>query len=74
MVDVFEEVEDQIRVERYRALAMKALPWAIGIAAAALIVALAFWGWDSYSKSQANKASETYMAALEASASRAWRR
>ena len=67
MVDVFEEVEDQIRVERYRTLAMKALPWALGVAAAALIVALAFWGWDSYSKSQANKASETYMAALEAS-------
>ncbi|HRD27144.1 MAG TPA: tetratricopeptide repeat protein [Caulobacter sp.] len=67
MVDVFEEVEDQIRTERYRSLAIKALPWALGAAAAALIAALAFWGWDSYSKSQADKASETFMAALEAS-------
>jgi hypothetical protein len=66
VVDVFEEVEDQIRGERYRALAMKALPWALGVGAAVLIAALAFWGWDSYGKSQANKASETYMAGLEA--------
>lgn len=68
MVDVFEEVEDQIRIERYRGLAMRVLPWALGVGAAALIVALAFWGWDSYTRSQADKASETYMAALEATA------
>ena len=67
MVDVFEEVEDQIRTERYRTLAIKALPWVLGVAAAALIGALAFWGIDSYSRAQASKASETYMAALEAS-------
>ena len=66
MVDVFEEVEDQIRTERFKALAIKALPWVLGVAAAALIAALAFWGWDSYGKSRADKASETYMAALEA--------
>jgi hypothetical protein len=68
VVDVFEEVEDQIRTERYRALAMKALPWVLGVAAAALIIALGFWGWDSYTTSKANKASETYMEALEANA------
>lgn len=66
MVDVFEEVEGQIRVERYRAMAMKALPWAIGVAAAALIAALALWGWDAWTRSRADKASETFMAALEA--------
>lgn len=66
MVDVFEEVEDQIRTERYRSVAIKALPWVLGVAAAALIAALAYWGWDSYSKSQADKASETFMSALEA--------
>lgn len=68
MVDVFEEVEDQIRSERYRALAIKALPWALGIAAAVLIAALLFWGWDTYTKGKGDKASETYMAALEAGA------
>jgi len=66
VVDVFEEVEDQIRTERYRSVAIKALPWVLGVAAAALIAALAFWGWDTYSKAQADKASETFMAALEA--------
>jgi hypothetical protein len=68
VVDVFEEVEGQIRTERYRALAMKALPWVLGVAAAALLAALAYWGWDSYNRSRADKASETYMAALEATA------
>ncbi|MDP1632052.1 MAG: tetratricopeptide repeat protein [Caulobacter sp.] len=68
MSDVFEEVEGQIRSERYRALAMKALPWVLALAAAALITALAIWGWDSYTKSRADKASETYMQALEARA------
>lgn len=66
MVDVFEEVEDQIRTERYRAAAMKALPWVLGVAAAALIIALGYWGWDTYTKGKADKASETFVAALEA--------
>ncbi|MFZ5668532.1 MAG: tetratricopeptide repeat protein [Pseudomonadota bacterium] len=64
MVDVFEEVEDQIRGERYRALAMKALPWVLGVAAAALLVTLGWWGFDSWSKAKGDKAAETYMAAL----------
>lgn len=66
MVDVFEEVEEQIRTERYRTLAMKALPWVLGVAAAVLIVTLGYWGWTSWNRGQADKASETYMSALEA--------
>jgi hypothetical protein len=66
VVDVFEEVEDQIRIERYRAMAIRALPWAAGVFVAALVAALAYWGWSSHVQSQADKSSETYMAALEA--------
>lgn len=68
MVDVFEEVEEQIRSERYRALAIKALPWVLGAAAAILIGTLAYWGWDTYTRSKADRASETFMAALMAGA------
>ncbi len=68
MVDVFEEVEDQLRTERYRNLAMRALPWAIGVGAAVLIGALGLWGWDSWQSSARAKASESYSKAMEAGA------
>lgn len=65
MTDLFEEVEEQLRSDRYRALALKALPWVLGIAAAALIAVLAYWGWQTYQQKQDAKASEQYAAALE---------
>ena len=66
MVDVFEEVEEQIRTERYKSLGLKILPWAIGAAVLALAVTFGFWGWTSYQDKQADKASEQYVQALEA--------
>jgi hypothetical protein len=66
VVDVFEEVEEQIRSDRYKAFALKVLPW---IAAAVLLVVLAvagFWGYRSYNERQAAQASEQYAAAMEA--------
>lgn len=65
MVDVFDEVEEQLRSERYRTLAMKSLPWVGAIAAAVVIGVGGYWGWNSYQTTQANKASEGYQAALE---------
>lgn len=66
MVDVFEEVEEQIRAERYKALGLKLLPWAIGAAAAGVIVAGGLWGWDAWTNNQGDKAATTYMEALKA--------
>ncbi len=65
MVDVFEEVEDQIRTERYKSLVLKVLPWAIGAAVIALAAALGYWAWTSNQTKQADKAAEQYVAALE---------
>lgn len=65
MTDIFEEVEEQLRSERYRNLAIQVFPWAVGIAVAALVAALAYWGWDTYRTRAENKASEDYSAALE---------
>lgn len=66
MTDLFDEVEEQLRSDRYRTLAVRALPWVAAVAAAALIAALGYWGWQSYTVSAANKASEQYAAALDA--------
>ena len=40
MVDVFEEVEGELRSERYRELARRFLPWIVGLLVLALAVAL----------------------------------
>ena len=66
MSDLFEEVEEQLRSDRYRALARKAAPWVLALAAAALVVALGIWGWKQYQQQTTDKASEQYTAALTA--------
>ena len=65
MVDVFDEVEEQLRAERYRTLAKKSLPWVAAAVAAAVIGVGGFWGWRAYQTDQADKASQAYQAALE---------
>lgn len=65
MVDVFEEVEDQLRTEQYKRLALKSLPW---VAAALVIVALVAGGWYAFDKYHAGKAvsaAANYQAAID---------
>lgn len=66
MTDLFEEVEEQLRSDRYKQFARRALPWMLGIAAAALIATLGYWGYDSYRNKQIATASEQYSAAVDA--------
>ncbi|HEV2531460.1 tetratricopeptide repeat protein [Phenylobacterium sp.] len=66
MSDLFEEVEEQLRSERYRTLIVKAFPWVLGAAAVILIAVFGVWGWQKYRDQQSAKASEQYGAALEA--------
>ena len=66
MVDVFEEVEGEMRADRYRTLARRLLPWILGAAAAALIAALAYWGYTQWRERQSAEASEAYGRALVA--------
>ena len=65
MTDFLEEIEEQLRSDRYRQLFRKAVPWAIGVALAALLIALGAWGYQSWRAAQDAKASETYSAALD---------
>ena len=66
MVDVFEEVEEQLRSDHYKALALKFLPWGAGVLAAALASYLAIAGYTSFMDKSSAKASESYSKALEA--------
>jgi hypothetical protein len=66
VVDLFEEVEEQLRSDRYKTLAFKALPWALGALVVALLIALGVWGLQEYRQRAAAEASEQYAQALEA--------
>jgi len=65
VVDVFDEVEEQLRSDRYKSLALKSLPWVGALAVAAILGVGGWWGWNGYQESKADKASEAYQAALE---------
>ena len=65
MTDIFEEVEEQLRSERYATLFRKWWPWALGVALAALVATFAWWGYDTWRKDQQGKASEAYASALD---------
>jgi len=66
VVDVFEQVEEELRSERYKRLARTWLPVLGGLLAVALVAALAWWGWQSYVSSQADKASAAYQQGIDA--------
>lgn len=66
MVDLFEEVDERLRSEHYRALAWRYLPWFAGLLAAALIAALGVWGYNQYQLQATTKASQAYARGLDA--------
>jgi hypothetical protein len=66
VADVFEEVEEQIRSDRYKALALKALPWVAGLIALVLLVVGGIWGWQAYRHRAHAEASDQYAQAIEA--------
>ena len=66
MVDVFEQVEEELRSDRYKRLARTWLPVAGVVLVVALIGALGWWGWDSLNSSKASKAAEAYDRGMEA--------
>jgi len=66
VADLFDEVEEQLRSDRYRTFAIKALPWVLALAAVAAAAALAWLGWTHFRDAAVTKASEQYAAAQEA--------
>lgn len=66
MVDVFEQVEEELRSDRYKRVARTWLPIGAGLLVVALVAALGWWGWQSYVTNQADKASAAYDRGMEA--------
>jgi hypothetical protein len=66
VVDVFEQVEEELRSARYKRLFFTIGPIVGGVLLLALIGALGWWGWDSWQNSKADKASVAYDRGLEA--------
>jgi hypothetical protein len=65
VVDVFGEVDEQLRSEQIKRFYEKYLPGVLGALAAALVLALGYWGWTSYRTGLADKASAAYGRGVE---------
>lgn len=66
MVDVFEEVEEELRSARLRTILTKGWPYALAAVVLALLVTAGIWGWREYQTRQSAKASESYAQAMDA--------
>ncbi len=66
MADVFQEVDEQLRSQRYESILRQGWPFAVAAAGVLLIGALGIWGWSEHQKGEEGKASVTYQAGLDA--------
>jgi hypothetical protein len=64
LVDFIEEVEEQLRSDRYRSIAIKSAPWFAALLAAVIGVWLAVWGFNVWRDRNIAAASVTYDKAL----------
>ena len=65
MTDFLEEIEEELRSDRYRQFFARAWPWAVGAALAALAIALAAWGYQTWRAGQDAKAAQAYSLAMD---------
>jgi hypothetical protein len=66
VVDFFNDVEEDLRADRWRSFGRKALPWIIVLVVAVVLGVAGLWGWDAWTKSNTAKASEAYDRGLKA--------
>jgi hypothetical protein len=64
VVDFIEEVEEQLRSDRYRALALRLAPWFVAALVALVAGWLGVWGWQTLQARNVGKASAAYDKAL----------
>jgi hypothetical protein len=69
VVDIFEEVESDLRADRYREVFKRLAPWVIAGLLVGLLVVVGVIGFQKYRVGQIDKASDAYAAGLKALAS-----
>ena len=65
MSDLFREVDEEIRHERYMRLWKRYGPWLIGAALALVLVIAGYQGWQAYTRDKAMSAASDYAAAVD---------
>ena len=65
MVDVFDEVDEQIRAERFRALVRRIVPYFIAAFVVTLVAVLGVWAYRQFSTGAINKSAEAYAKGME---------
>ena len=65
MVDVFDEVEEELRKERYQALLRQYGPWVAGVAVAVIAGVAGYEGWKVWRAGSAEAAADRYIEAVE---------
>ncbi len=66
MVDLFEEVEEELRSERYRDLARRVAPVVTGLLAIVILGWLGYWGFKSYQDRNLASAAVAYQKGVDA--------
>jgi hypothetical protein len=66
LVDLFEEVEEQLRSDRYTTLARQAAPWVTGIFAVVLLGYFGYWGYTIYQNRNMAAATAAYQKGVDA--------
>ena len=65
MVDVFDEVDEQIRAERFRALIRRIVPFFIAAMVVSILAVLGVWGFSRFSTGAVDKAAEAYAGGMD---------
>lgn len=68
MVDVFSEVDEQLRAERLRSFMQRAVPAFIAALVLSVLAVAGVQGWQMYQSSQSAKAAQAYQAAVDTAA------
>jgi hypothetical protein len=65
VVDLFEEVEEELRTEQLKQLGRRALPWIVGLVVGALVIGGGYIGYTTWANGRADRAAEMYQQGLE---------
>jgi hypothetical protein len=69
VVDLFEQVEEELRVEQYKRIGQRILPWIIGLVVAVLVIGGGYIGYSKWRQNSAADAAEKFEKAMQVGAS-----